>query len=387
MSHPKLLKTLLALMLVGSFAYSTLAHPAYMNLFARDARSMPDQRTNCAICHAPDGKASDRGFLSDFGRAFKENRFRISPQMRDRFTDIFAAADEPVTPGLGPETLRFETAQVAIKVTVTNARGQYVTGLDPQAFQVLEDGRAQELIQLGGDDSPLALAVLIDTSGSALLSDLERWRGVVLDISAKLRQDDVLAVYTFSGGHVDLRRDFTSESSDPKKAFSGIKAGGNSPIYDGVLQVTADLRKRPERRRAVILLTDGSDTGSSATLRDTEQQTFLAGVSIYPLDLINTEKPARRSAERQAAAQTLERLAVESGGRYLTTPGGFSWTGNRGKVKRVLADLINELHSQYMIVYEPENARRSGRWRTIQIQMEQSDLNARARLGYREGAQ
>jgi Ca-activated chloride channel family protein len=317
---------------------------------------------------------------------FRRNRFRITDDMRNRFPELFVPADEPVS-GLSADTLRFETAQVAIRVTVTNARGEYITGLDRQAFQVLEDGREQELLQLVGEDSPLAVALLIDTSGSALASDLERWRKLTLDMAEALHVSDTLAIYTFANGQVELTRDYSSDNSELKKVFDNIKAGGNSPMYDAVIRAAADLRKRPEKRRALVLLTDGSDSGSKASLRDAEQQTFLAGVSVYPIDLINTTKTSRGSVERQAAAQTLEQIATETGGRYLTTPGGFSITGSRGKLKKVLNELVGELHTQYTVVYEPENGRRAGRWRTIQIRMEQSDLSARTRLGYRENAQ
>jgi len=111
--------------------------------------------------------------------------------------------------------------------------------------------------------------------------------------------------------------------------------------------------------------------------------TFHSGAELYAIDIINTQRSSRESAERQAAAQTLERLASNTGGRYITAEGFYIW-GNRAKLKRLLSDLMNELHSQYTITYEPGNLRRSGRFRSIRIQLEQSDLKARARLGYRE---
>jgi hypothetical protein len=60
---------------------------------------------------------------------------------------------------------------------------------------------------------------------------------------------------------------------------------------------------------------------------------------------------------------------------------------SRMKLKRIFNDLIGELHSQYTIAYEPSNARREGRWRTIRVNLEQADLTARTRLGYREAVQ
>lgn len=364
--------------------YRAVAHPAYQNLYARDARAKTDLRTRCDICHAPQGRATDPNFLSDFGRAFRASGNRITPALRDRFPDVFLKADEPVE-GDGGETIRFETTQVAVSVVVSNARGAFIRGLDRHAFTVLEDGRPQEILQLQNDDAPLALAVIVDASGSALSKDLARWRGAITDLADRLHDDDVFALYTFGETGVERKRDFAPARSDIKSIFEDVRGSGGSPLYDAILKATSDLRERPERRRAILLFSDGSDSGSKATLREAEQGTFRAGIAIFAVDLINREKGARTSATRQAASQTLETLSVETGGRYLTPPGGFSFWGDRAKMKRVFSELLDELHSQYTIVYEPSNGRRSGRWRAIRVDMEQADHAARTRLGYREG--
>ncbi|NOT62648.1 MAG: hypothetical protein HOP19_20775, partial [Acidobacteria bacterium] len=80
-------------------------------------------------------------------------------------------------------------------------------------------------------------------------------------------------------------------------------------------------------------------------------------------------------------------LSEESGGRYITTEGGFFLLTTRYKLKRIFTELIDELHSQYTLTYEPGNTRTQGRWRTIRVELEQNDLSARTRLGYREAAQ
>ena len=155
-------------------------------------------------------------------------------------------------------------------------------------------------------------------------------------------------------------------------------------MYDAVLRATMDLKKRPERRRVLILISDGADTTSQKTLHEAGRDTFLAGVAIYSIDLVNTKGEAKRSPERQSGATALRQLAEETGGRYITANGGF-FTTSRGQLKKIFTDLIDELHKQYTIAYESSNMRSAGRWRTIRVNLEQSDLNARTRLGYREG--
>ncbi|MCG3161536.1 MAG: hypothetical protein JMDDDDMK_02720 [Acidobacteria bacterium] len=384
MSIKALSKIFVVVAFVVFTGWRVVGHPAYLDLYANDPRSKPELRAKCAICHEPTGRAKDANFLTEFGREFKANRLRITPEMREKFKDVFLSADQPVS-GLTADTISLATSQVVVNITVKSARGKYVPTLDRQAFTLLEDDREQEVVEFFGEDAPMAVAVVLDVSGSVVEKDLDRYRNSALDLAYRLKPDDTLALYTFDESGVQKIRDYSSAVSGLKPLLKQLKGEGNTPLYDAILTASKELRVRPERRRALILISDGADSASSATLREVEKQTFLSGVSVYAIDLVNTEKSARRSPERQAAAQTLKQIAQESGGRYITTEGGFFLLTSRMKLKRIFTDLIDELHSQYTITYEPDNLRRQGRWRTIRVNLEQADLTARTRLGYREG--
>jgi Ca-activated chloride channel family protein len=377
------LTLIFGLVLIAGWRVS--GHPNFMNFYALDARSKPELRTNCAICHAPEGRRTDPNFLTSFGRSFRANNNTITPEMREVFADLFNPADKEVS-AQPVDTIKLSTEQVVINITVKNAKNKYVSGLDRQAFTLLEDDREQEVAKFLGEDAPLAIAVVIDTSGSTLDKDLDRINKSVLDLANRLYPEDVLAIYAFGDGGVQQIRDYASSVRDLKPLLKQLKGKGDTPLYDAVLRATEDLRQRPERRRALILISDGADTTSQKTLHEASRETFLAGVSIYSVDLVNTKREAKRSPERQAGATALRQLAEETGGRYITATGGF-FTTSRGQLKKIFTDLIDEWHKQYTMIYEPANARRAGRWRTIRVKMEQADLTARTRLGYREGVQ
>lgn len=376
-------KIFVILLLVGLTTWRVIGHPSYLNLYANDPRAKQELKTNCAICHAPEGRAREANFLTEFGREFSLQRYRITEEMRGRFPQLFQPAGQPIT-SVTADTVSIGTTQVVVNVTVRSARGKAVGTLDREAFKLLEDDREQEVTEFFGEDTPLAVAVVLDVSGSALEKDLNRYRNAVLDLAYRLRAQDVLAVYTFDQSGVQKISEYASTVRELKPLLKQIQGQGGSPLYDAVLAASRELRARPERRRALILISDGSDTASAASLREVERETFRAGVAVYAIDLINIEKSARRSAERQAAAQTLKQIAQESGGRYITTEGGFFLLTSRMKLKRIFTSLIDELHSQYTLSYEPGNARRQGRWRTIRVNLEQADLSGRTRLGYRE---
>ena len=386
MSLKAVCKLFVAVFFVALASGTIASHPSFMNQYANDPRSKSELRTNCAICHIPNGRATEANYFSEFGRAFRDNGKQLSDALRERFATLFNSMDAPVA-GTFTETIKLNTTQVVINVSVTNPKGKPVANLDKQAFKLTEDGRQQEVMQFQGEDAPLAVAVVLDTSGSAIEADMQKARNAVIDLANRLRPQDVLAIYTFGEGGTQQLRDFSASIKDLKPLLKKLKGRGNTPLYDAVLDATEELQKRPERRRVMILISDGGDSASQATLRETQTQTFLAGVAVYAIDLINTQKTAKRSVERQAAAQTLKQLSEETGGRYITTEGGFFLLTSRYKLKRIFTELIDELHSQYTLTYEPPNTRQLGRWRTIRVELEQTDLSARTRLGYREAAQ
>lgn len=379
-----IIKSIVVIAIVGVAGWRVAGHPEYLGVYLNDPRAKQEFRTDCTICHTKDGRASDAGFLTEFGSDFKARRYRIDEDLRRKYPRLFNPIDQPIE-GLASDTISISTSQVIVNVTVTNARGRYVTDLDREAFQLMEDDQAQEIGAFFGDEAPMAVAVLLDISGSVIEKDLDRYRNAILDLAYRLRPTDTLAVYIFDQDGIRKIRDYSSTVQGLKPLLKDLRGQGETPLYDAVITAGAELRERPERRRAMILISDGADSASSSTLREAEKQTFLAGTSVYAIDLVNTEKSSRRSADRQAAAQTLKQIAQESGGRYITTEGGFFLLSSRTKLKRIFRDLIDELHSQYTIIYEPSNLRRLGRWRTIRINLEQADLTARTRLGYREG--
>src|SRR5262245_10838447 len=102
--------------------WRAIGHPAYLDLYANDPRSKPELRAKCAICHEPAARAKDQNFLTEFGAEFKNNRYRITTEMRERFTDIFLTDDQPVS-GLEADTISFTNTHVLVNEEVQNQPG------------------------------------------------------------------------------------------------------------------------------------------------------------------------------------------------------------------------------------------------------------------------
>jgi VWFA-related protein len=280
----------------------------------------------------------------------------------------FARAQEPVD---DDEVVRVNTDLVVVNVTVADSVGKYARGLRLADFRLLEDGQEQKITSFGSEETPFAAAVLLDFSGS-MEKRVSMARSAAIRFLDGLRADDVAAVYRFDS-EIEQLQDYSSSRDLAPLAF-GMRAKGWTVLNDAILRAARDLSQRPEKRRAIIVLSDGYDTKSSASADKALAAAFNAGINIYTVDMSSTEPSARQASA--LAASVLSNFAKKSGGRYIATPGGQA-------MREAFNSILEELGNQYTLAYRPSNRARDGRFREIDIKLSRPELTARARKGYR----
>ena len=268
------------------------------------------------------------------------------------------------------DVLRVNTDLVVVNVTVTDGAGKYVRGLKRADFKLAEDGREQTISTFGAEETPFAAAVLLDFSGS-MDRRVSMARAAAIRFLDGLREEDVAAVYRFDSG-VEQLQDY-SASRDLAPLTFGMSARGMTALNDAVMRAAEDLSLRPEKRRAIVVLSDGFDTKSSASMEKALSAAAAAGVTIYTVDMMPETAQAQARAQ---AAGVLRNFAGKSGGRYIRTPGGQA-------LREAFESIIEELGNQYTLAYRPTNRARDGRWREIDVKLSGPQMNARSRHGYR----
>jgi Ca-activated chloride channel family protein len=268
------------------------------------------------------------------------------------------------------EVVRVNSELVVLNVTVTDKSGQYVHKLTNQDFQILEDGQAQRISLFSVEETPFAAAILLDTSGS-MESRLTLARGAAVRFLDGLREEDVASVYNFDS-KVKQLSDFSPGRDLPATAYD-LNSRGNTALNDAVLQAARDLSKRPEKRRAIIVLSDGADNQSSATAEKALNAALEANATIYTVDMAD---PQTNPSGRMQSIGALKNYANKSGGRFVSKPGGRA-------LDDAFREILEELSNQYTLGYRPNNHARDGRWRAIQLKLSRPELNARTRNGYR----
>jgi Ca-activated chloride channel family protein len=268
------------------------------------------------------------------------------------------------------EVLRVNTDLIVLNVTVTDHRGEYMHGLQQSDFKVFEDGHEQVIQSFDVEQTPFAAALLLDTSGS-MEGRLSLARSAAIQFLDGLRTDDVAAVYRFDS-KVEVIQEF-SPSRDLADMAYGLRADGMTVLNDAIVRAAADLARRPEKRRAIIVLSDGADTRSAASADKALTHAIAANATIYAVDMAAADSPA---ATRQMAAGALREFALKTGGRYIPTPGGQA-------LREAFAAIVEELSNQYTLSYKSSNRARDGKWRNIEIKLARPGLVARTRRGYR----
>ncbi|MGH9873483.1 MAG: VWA domain-containing protein [Pyrinomonadaceae bacterium] len=283
------------------------------------------------------------------------------------------ASPTPLRSQQDDDVIRTNTELVVLNVTVTDKAGQYVPGLHLSDFTIFEDGKQVPLEVISSfslHESPFASAVLLDTSGS-MESRLSLARSAAIRFLDRLRDEDVAAVYKFDS-KVEQVQEFSGGRDLAPMAY-GVKATGMTTLNDAIVDASQALAIRPEKRKAIIVLSDGLDTFSKASADKAVESALAIGASIYTVDMSATDGNASRN---QQSASILRSFAEKSGGRFVATPGGPA-------LRDAFASIADELGHQYTIAFRPLNQKRDGKWHKLEVKLSRTDLAVRSRKAYR----
>jgi VWFA-related protein len=314
---------------------------------------------------------------------------KLSKQLADSISKAVDDANlsgDYVDPG---DVIKVETNLVSVNVSVFNNKSKmFVGSLTPNDFLVKEDGQEQTVSYFASTDVPFDLVLLVDLSGStAEKRDLIK-KSTLRFIEAA-RPNDRLAIVTFS--HVtNLISPLTLDRAQLTASVDKMEGMGGTHVWDAIKYSLDEVLgpKTLERRRAIVLMSDGVDgsfsrysslpSGSKIPFADLIEQVRQTDVLIVPIYLDTQESLGNpfMESEYENARRALNLLANESGGTYYKARRISDLNG-------VYEQVINDLGKVYSLGYKPTNPARDGTWRNVQISIiNRPDLVARARPGY-----
>jgi VWFA-related protein len=294
---------------------------------------------------------------------------------------LSAQIDAPRGAAKPQATFKSGVELVTVGVSVRTENGRVVRDLQKSDFSVLDAGRSAQIRDFYVGDSPISLAILLDISGSmAVGGNMDRAREAVTVATMTLRGEaDEAALFTFDS---ELRQvvAFTKDLERVHRVSLKGTPWGKTSLYDAIAETATTVSARDNRHRALLVITDGVDTGSRLTAAEVSAVANSIDVPVYlltvvtPIDHPGTEFEVT-SDGRSTQTATLADLARWTGGdmRIASTPAHISVA---------VQDLFTELRHQYLISFEPGD--RPG-WHPLEIRTRKKGLVVHARGGYMSG--
>lgn len=269
--------------------------------------------------------------------------------------------------GVHFETMDVRTVPIYVSV-VDDGSGTTRDDVDPSLFRVIDNGTEAKILELKkAFDQPISIALLIDASTSMLYSMHDATKAAQTFVQHTLKPGDRCAIYSIRD---TPRREqaLTNDLEAVGKALLNMQAKGRTSLYDGIETATREL-KDEKNRRAIVILTDGSDTSSMATFDEIDKLSTEAGVPIYII--------AYDSGSMDGDGKELDRM------KYLANQtGGFMVAANNTNLQQKYNDIEKDLRAQYAILYQITDFAKKNEWRKIHVQLNSPKLTARTIRGY-----
>jgi Ca-activated chloride channel family protein len=275
------------------------------------------------------------------------------------------------------QVFRAGTDVVLLSVTVTDAQGRFVPGLDREDFLAYEDGMLQDISNFSRDPQPVALSLLVDTSMS-MEKKLQTAQQAAIGLIGRLGPRDIAQVVTFDS-RPSIALPFTSDKDALERAIRHTEAGGSTSLYTAIYiamnALTQTRMAAPDqlRHQAIVLLSDGEDTSSSMDLEQVLDLSKRSDVSVYAVGLRSKQdRPAHGFNEAEYFLRT---LTQETGGHAF-------FVSEVTQLPGLYQQIADELANQYTLGYTSKNLKRDGAWRRIVVRTTRTGVTARTKSGY-----
>ncbi|MDQ2922337.1 MAG: VWA domain-containing protein [Acidobacteriota bacterium] len=305
--------------------------------------------------------------------------------------------EQEIDPG---DVISVNTTEVLLPVTVRDSAGLLVNNLTRRDFRIFEDGVQQPLSDLSLRQVPVDVALIVDAS-SSVAENLEDFRIAAGGFAAHLADEDRVSLIQFDD-KVVLLQDWTKSLVQFRRALRRIVPGMFTRFHDAMLLASRDQAPRGNARHAIIVLTDGIDSGRGTTFEAALRAALQYQTTVYVVSNIQIER-SRKQEELAALLSTsesarrfnqlriddlrlglealdqselhLEQLTAATGGR-LYKPASFH------DLEKTYAEVADELRHQYALYFAPINSKRDGQFRNVRVETTNTTHRVSARVGY-----
>jgi Ca-activated chloride channel homolog len=259
----------------------------------------------------------------------------------------------------------------SLTVTVRDAQGHLITDLGREAFEVHEDGELQTVTQFTNERVPISLGVLLDTSDSMFGQRIKDARAAVERFLFELLDPgDEYFVLSFNHRPHILTR-WTNTPEVIRHALEALRPTGGTAVYEAVVASLPMFVTRSRQRAAVLVISDGADTASTATIREVHSALLRSDAFVYAIAI---DSPEPRAINTRVNPTSLRAITDDSGGRTEVVQ-------SSGDLVDATSRIADELNKQYLLGFTSSHGA-DGKYHSIRVRVQGTDYKVRARNGY-----
>ncbi len=284
------------------------------------------------------------------------------------------AQQTPVMKDEDPTRITVEVTRVNMLFTVMDKKGRFVTNLDKNDFELVENKRPQNIQDFTAEtDLPLRLGILIDTSNSVRdRFKFEQQAATEFVHSVMTASRDKAMLVSFDSS-AEMVSDLVDQPNQIIKGINALRPGGGTALYDAIFYACRDKlaldQPKYKFRRAIVVVTDGDDNFSHYTRDQALEMAQKAEVAIYAISTNST-------GDETEGDKVLKYLAKETGGQAY-----FPFKVEN--LEESFENIANELRHQYIILYRPDPLVTDGQFHPITLRVRgHKELIVRVRPGY-----
>jgi Ca-activated chloride channel homolog len=272
-----------------------------------------------------------------------------------------------------PGTISVDVNLVVLQLSVRDARGDFVPGLQRGDFQVWEDGKPQAIRVFQHEDVPVSLGLIVDSSSSMNAKRKDVTAAALAFVRSSNPQDEMFVVNFNERVRMGLPNGklFSTSAPELESALNDMPASGMTALYDAIDRGLTNLTKATRDKKVLIVVSDGGDNASHHKLRQVLDAAGHSNVVIYTIGLFDEHDGDQNPG-------VLRQLARATGGEAF-------FPSESGEVLPICERIAADIRHQYTIAYESTNQKLDNTWRTIRVKARGphgEKLTVRTREGY-----
>jgi Ca-activated chloride channel family protein len=248
---------------------------------------------------------------------------------------------------------------VTFTVTVTDTYGRYVSGLNKNAFTVLDEKQPQDIAFFSDDDAPVSVGVIFDVSGSMSGDKIRRAREALSRFIQTSHNSDEYFLIAFNS-RAQLLLDKTRDGNMVLDKLTFIQTKNNTALYDACYLGVEKVQRGAHPKRALLLISDGQDNNSRYTFSEVRRLLKESDVVLYGIGILSGGDAG--SSMGMEGQGILDELANVSGGKAF-------FPRSAAEMDDIFEQIALELRHQYSIGYKPPNFVNDGKWHHIKVKV------------------